>query len=348
MHTDAGTPRTGRTRAREMSMCGCPGAVIGEIDRCPGAPAADAAAFRPGVPGASCEAGMLLADRYRLVEVLGDGATARVWRARDELLDRDVAVKRFHGARAFPVPEARMTARFRHPNVVAVHDILRHEGSWALVMDYYPGGTVASLLGGRRVLTPPVAAAIGLQLLAALRAVHEAGVVHCDVKPSNLLLGREGEVVLSDFGIAEIIGQAPAHPGRREGMVVGSPGYMAPELLQSGSPSPASDLWSMGVTLYTVLEGRAPFSGGDAPWAVATVLHDLPPKSRRAGPLTPLLGRLLAREPMWRPSHDEVYRLLTDAGPAPRGPILAGFAAEMTPAEPATARASDQRHRMCA
>src|SRR2546421_9520920 len=105
MHTDAGTPRTGRAHTRELSMCGCPRAAIGETDCCPGAPAADAAASRRRVPGASGEAGMLLADRYRLVEVLGDGATARVWRARDELLDRDVAVKRFHGTRALPVPE---------------------------------------------------------------------------------------------------------------------------------------------------------------------------------------------------------------------------------------------------
>src|SRR5436305_1246929 len=124
MYTDAGTPRTGRAHTREMSMCGCSGAAIGEIDCCClGSPAAAAAASGPCVAGACGKAGMLLADRYRLVEVLGDGATARVWRARDELLDRDVAVKRFHGTRALPVPEARMTARFRHPNVVAVHDI---------------------------------------------------------------------------------------------------------------------------------------------------------------------------------------------------------------------------------
>jgi serine/threonine protein kinase len=339
----------GGTRTQEMITLGSPAVAVDETRGCrPGLLGTDTAASRARVTGPSGQAAMLLAGRYRLIEVVGQGATASVWRARDELLDRDVAVKWFHGTQALPVPEARMTARFRHPHVVAVHDVLWQDGSWVLVMDYYPGGSLASLLSGRSAVPPPVAASIGVQLLAALRAVHEAGVVHCDVKPANLLLGRDGDLALIDFGIAEISGQDPVHPARREGMVVGSPGYLAPELLQGGSPTPASDLWSMGVTLYTAVEGRPPFSEGDPLETVAAVLHDPPPRSRRAGRLRPLLDRLLVREPNWRPSHDEVHALLTDAGPAPRGPILAGSAVDLPPAEPATSTASDHRHRMCA
>jgi serine/threonine protein kinase len=169
----------------------------------------------------------LLAGRYRLAGLAGRGATASVWRARDELLDRDVAVKQFHKWHPHDVVEARIAAQVRHPNVVAVHDMVQDGGSCWLVMDYHGGTTLATLIRGGRKLPPPVVAALGQQLLAALRAVHAAGVVHCDVKPANLLIGADGHLVLIDFGIAETDGN-PAHPGRRNGYIIGSPAYMAP------------------------------------------------------------------------------------------------------------------------
>jgi eukaryotic-like serine/threonine-protein kinase len=258
------------------------------------------------------EIGMLLAGRYRLAEVVGRGATASVWRARDELLDRDVAVKHFRERQSFAVAEARLAARVRHPNVAAVHDLVRHAGSSWLVMDFHGVTTLATLLRGGRRLPPPVVAGLGQQLLAALRAVHAAGVVHCDVKPSNLLLGDDGRMVLIDFGIAEAVGGAPAHPARRKGDVVGSPAYLAPELVRGAAPQPAADLWSLGATLYTAVEGHGPFPRGDAVSTLTAVLSDPPAPTRRAGRLQPLLARLLDKEATRRPSHDAVQALLVD------------------------------------
>jgi serine/threonine protein kinase len=272
----------------------------------------------------------LLAGRYRLVEVVGRGATASVWRARDVLhrdVDRDVAVKQFR-EHAFAVAEARLAGRVRHPNVVAVHELVQQAGSSWLVMDYHGGTTLASLLRGGRRLPAPVVAALGRQLLGALRAVHAAGVVHGDVKPANLLVDA-GRLVLTDFGISETVEDAaagPAHPARREGDVVGSPAYLAPELVRGGAPQPAADLWSLGATLYAAVEGHVPFPHEDTGPTLAAVLHDPPAPTRHAGCLQPLLARLLDKDPARRPSHDAVAALLTEVGcarPTPwvqRGP----------------------------
>ena len=152
-----------------------------------------------------------------------------------------------------------------------------HAGSCWLVMDYHGRASLASLLrNGRRRLPPAQTAALGLQLLAALRAVHAAGLVHCDVKPANLLLGADGRLVLVDFGIAETIDGGPAHPARRTGHILGTPAYMAPELVRGEAPRPAADLWSLGATLYTVVEGRLPFAYAEAAPTLAAVLHDPP------------------------------------------------------------------------
>jgi serine/threonine protein kinase len=196
--------------------------------------------------------------------------------------------------------------------VAAVHDLIEHDGSSWMVMDYYPGGTLAALLRDRRRLPPPVIAALGLQLATALDAVHAAGIVHCDVKPANLLLGADGRLVLVDFGIAETGPGGPIHPARDQGFVVGSPAYMAPELVRGETARPAADVWSLGATLYAGVEGRPPY-GGDAAEILAAVLNDPPPPARRAGPLAPLLDRLLAKDPAERPSHGAIRAALADA-----------------------------------
>ena len=185
-----------------------------------------------------------------------------------------------------------------------------------LVMEYRDGPTLATLLRGGRSLPPPTVAALGQQLLAALQAVHAAGVVHCDVKPANLLVSDDGSLMLIDFGIAEIEGATPAHPARRSGYVVGSPAYMAPELIRGEAPLPASDLWSLGATLYAAVEGRLPFPQDDAVANLAAVLHDPPAPAWQAGRLQPLLARLLVKDPSERPSHPAVHALLTEARPA--------------------------------
>ena len=221
---------TGGPAQRTLSAGPGPDATVGAARVVP--PTEQPAAADP-------DAGLLLAGRYRLAEVVGRGATARVWRARDELLDRDVAVKQVDHAHGRV--EARLAARVRHPHVSVVHDVVVHDGSDWLVMDYHQGASLATVLSrGRRRLPPAAVAALGLQLLAALRAVHAAGVVHCDVKPANVMLGQDGQPVLVDFGIAETAGGDPAHPARRTGHVVGSPAFMAPELVRGEAPRPTT------------------------------------------------------------------------------------------------------------
>ncbi len=259
------------------------------------------------------EAGVLLAGRYRLAERVGRGATADVWRARDEVLDREVAVKEFHDPHGHGLVEARLAARVRHPNVAAVHDVVEQGRVYRLVMDYCGGTNLVALLRGRHRLPASVAAALGLQLLAALRAVHASGVVHCDVKPANLMLDVDGRLMLIDFGIAEIFGRDPAHPARRSGDVIGSPAYMPPELVLGEAPSPASDLWSLGATLYTAVEGHPPFRHDEDVTTLTAVLHDPPSPARRAGRIQPVLDQLLVKDPAERASHDAIHALLTDA-----------------------------------
>jgi serine/threonine protein kinase len=259
--------------------------------------------------------GVLLAGRYRLVERVGRGATADVWRAHDELLDRDVAIKLFRAHDPIDA-EARLTTRVRHPNVVAVHDLVLHRGSACLVMDYHPGVSLAELLRDRHRLPPSVVAALGRQLSAALEAVHEAGVVHCDVKPANLMIADNGRLVLIDFGIAELGSGEPAHPARRTGDVVGSPAYTAPELVLGGTPRPASDLWSLGTVLFAAVQGRPPFLHEGLVPTLSAVLHDPLPPASRAGRLRPLVEQLLVKDPAARPSSAAIRSMLVEAYPA--------------------------------
>jgi len=277
---------------------------------------------RVPVRAARSPVGELLAGRYRVAELVGHGATGGVWRAEDELLHRAVAVKRLPDRRPEGLAEARMAARVRHPSVVTVHDLIEHDGSSWMVMDYYPGGTLAALLQEQSRLPPPVIAALGLQLVTALDAVHAAGIVHCDVKPANLLLGADGRLVLVDFGIAEAGDSGPVNPVRDEGFVVGSPAYMAPELVRGETASPAADVWSLGATLYAGVEGRPPYAG-DAVEILAAVLNDPPPPARRAGRLAPLLDRLLAKDPAERPAHAAIRTALADVSLAPAAAVAA-------------------------
>ncbi|MET8178455.1 serine/threonine-protein kinase [Streptomyces sp. NPDC005336] len=264
------------------------------------------------------DVGRLIAGRYRLVEQVGRGGMGTVWRAEDELLGRQVAVKQLHVSPHLSEEElttlyertrreARSAARITHPNVVVVHDVVDDQGLPCIVMEYVPSNTLGDLLKNGGAISPQEAARIGRGMIAALRAAHEAGVLHRDVKPGNVLLGPQGRVVLTDFGIAMATGTSTL---TKTGEVVGSIDYIAPERVRGRKPGPASDLWALGATLYQAVEGRAPFrktTAIETGYAIAVEPLD-PPK--RAGALTPLIESLLAKEPELRPTAEETERAL--------------------------------------
>ncbi|MET7762292.1 serine/threonine-protein kinase [Streptomyces sp. NPDC005393] len=264
------------------------------------------------------DVGRLIAGRYRLVEQVGRGGMGTVWRAEDELLGRQVAVKQLHVSPHLSEEElttlyertrreARSAARITHPNVVVVHDVVDDQGLPCIVMEYVPSTTLGDLLKNGGAISPQEAARIGRGMIAALRAAHEAGVLHRDVKPGNVLLGPQGRVVLTDFGIAMATGTSTL---TKTGEVVGSIDYIAPERVRGRKPGPASDLWALGATLYQAVEGRAPFrktTAIETGYAIAVEPLD-PPK--RAGALTPLIESLLAKEPELRPTAEETERAL--------------------------------------
>ncbi|MFC9678912.1 serine/threonine-protein kinase [Streptomyces sp. NPDC056948] len=271
--------------------------------------------------------GRLVAGRYRLAERIGRGGMGTVWLADDEVLGRRVALKRLHeqphlsadelGTRDERMRrEARSAARIVHPNVIVVHDVVEDEGRPCVVMEYVPGHTLADLLQEGRTLPPHEAARIGLAMVSALRAAHEAGVLHRDVKPGNVLLGTGDRVVLTDFGIATTAGSSTL---TRTGEMVGSIDYMAPERVRGLTPGPASDLWALGATLYQTVEGRPPFRRLTAMETAYAIATDPTPPPTRAGPLDPLIESLLAREPESRPSTEETEHSLRAAVDALQG-----------------------------
>jgi hypothetical protein len=278
--------------------------------------------------GTAALGGDLVADRYRLNEVLGSGGMGRVWLAEDELLRRPVAVKEMLGPAADRVEiqlrtvrEARAAARLDHPGVVKVFDVLWLDDRAWIVMEYVRSRSLQIALQADGPFEHRAAARIGLRVLAALRAAHTAGVLHLDVKPQNVLLGDDGRVVLSDFGLA--VTRDP--DGGPEPVVMGSPFYVAPErLTPKVRPSPATDLWSLGATLYAAVEGRSPFVRTDTDASLHAVLHEEPTVMRHPGPLTPVLLDLLAKNRDERPTAPELERRLRQisdgAVPRPRNP----------------------------
>ncbi|MEV6478698.1 serine/threonine-protein kinase [Streptomyces sp. NPDC051576] len=261
--------------------------------------------------------GRLVGGRYRLLERIGSGGMGTVWRAFDELVDREVAVKQprlpgdpedeqFQRAAHRLYREARAAARVDHPSAVAIHDVVIEDELPWIVMELVRGESLHELLG-RGPLTAADSARIGLSVLGALRAAHAVGIVHRDVKPANVLLGPHARVVLTDFGIAHIQGEESL---TASGEFVGSLEFIAPERMSGTGAGPASDLWSLGVLLYAAVEGASPFRRTTVESTLGAILAGDPPEPTRAGPLGPLILRLLARDPEARPGAAEVGAVL--------------------------------------
>jgi eukaryotic-like serine/threonine-protein kinase len=259
-----------------------------------------------------------VAGRYRLAESIGQGGMGRVWRAADEILDREVAVKemRIDGLdaedtrtrRERTLREARATARIDHPNVVRVYDVVDAGERLWIVMELVAGRSLEHIMATEGPLGPREAARIGLGLVAALRQVHAGGVLHRDIKPGNVLVEAAGDrVVLTDFGIAAI---QDAKALTVVGMLVGSPDYMAPERISGRRQGPPSDVWSLGATLCAALAGRSPFSRDTTLATLHAVLYEEPELPPGAGPLRDILAALLEKEPSARPDLTEVEEAL--------------------------------------
>ncbi|ROO89904.1 serine/threonine protein kinase [Actinocorallia herbida] len=275
--------------------------------------------------------GRLLGGRYRLLSEIGRGGMGAVWRATDTMLDRDIAVKEVTFGPGLSqrekdvlkqrtLREAKASARLNHPNVVTVHDVVEEEGRPWIVMELVPAPSLQDILDAERTIEPHRAAEIGLQVLDALRAAHARGILHRDVKPSNILItdGSPARVVLTDFGIAQMEGDVTL---TQTGLVMGSPAYIPPERVQGERATAASDLWSLGATLFAAVEGYAPYERPDAMAALSAALSEPVPRPRNAGRLTRVLEGLLVREPAARMTGDQAMPLLTDVSTSRPNPM---------------------------
>jgi serine/threonine protein kinase len=275
--------------------------------------------------------GRVIAGRYNLQHPIGRGAMGVVWRARDQLLDRDVAVKEVvisaligaderRNAYQRTLREARTAARLSHRGVVAVYDVAEEDGRPWIVMELVPSQSLDQVLVVEGRLPPARAGRIGQQLLSALAAAHSAGVLHRDVKPSNVLIStnRSGEgwderAVLTDFGIAQFEGDPRL---TQTGMVMGSPGFTAPERIRGSDATPASDLWSLGATIYAAVEGRGPYEQrGGAITTMSAIINEDAPIAPHARQLAPIIAALLRRDPSARPSASAAARMFAQALP---------------------------------
>ncbi|MFE2875904.1 serine/threonine-protein kinase, partial [Streptomyces roseus] len=309
----------------------------------------------PGRTGAP-DGQRLVAGRYRLLSRLGEGGMGIVWRARDETLQREVAVKEVRapaGLRAGDLGrmygrlerEAWAAARIPGRNVVTVHDVVTEDDRPWIVMELIRGQSLADLLRSEGPLTPWYAAHIGAEVLSALRAAHAAGVEHRDVKPANVLLAADGRVVLSDFGIAMVEGSTAL---TMTGEVVGSPEYLPPERALGRSSAPESDLWSLGVMLYAAVEGISPFRQDSALGTLRAVVDEEPPVPARAGPLAPVIAGLLRKEPAERTPAAEVAEALRHIARDPDATTAASRSLPEPGPAPASAAALPRRRRTAA
>jgi hypothetical protein len=294
----------------------------------------------------SAVSGRLITGRYRLGSVIGHGGMGVVWRARDELLGRDVAVKELswppdlteqerQTACRRTVREARTAARLTHPNIIRIYDVVEEDdGQPWIVMELLPYRSLRDLVQEEGPLDPARAAQVGLGILAALRAAHAEGIVHRDVTPANILVGPGERAVLTDFGIARAAGSQTL---TNAGTLVGSPSYIAPERARGASAGPPGDLWGLGASLYTAVEGHPPFERPHALATLTAVVADEPERAGHAGPLWPLISALLRKDPDARPDEAEAERLLRGVAHGATTQALAGEPRPPAPVSPGPA-----------
>ncbi|MGW6727729.1 serine/threonine-protein kinase [Nocardia sp. NPDC055029] len=281
----------------------------------------------------------LIAGRYRLTDPIGTGAMGVVWRATDVRLRRTVAVKQLllapglTGSQALEAKlramrEGRIAARLHHPNAITVFDVAEEDGQPWLVMEYMNAPSLAVKLAGGATLPPIEVAGIGAQAAAALSAAHDAGIMHRDVKPANLLVGDDGTVKLTDFGISHATGDVTV---TATGFLAGTPAYLAPEIARGDDPKPAADIFALGSTLYAAVEGAPPFGEGDNPLAVLhAVARGVVPEPKHAGPLGSVLMWLLTASAEDRPTMAQARKALEDVA-AGRVPALPATATKVLP-----------------
>lgn len=289
--------------------------------------------------------GRLLAGRYRLGGVLGRGGMGTVWRADDETLGRTVAVKelRFPGAIdedekrrliTRTLREAKAIARIRNNGAVTVYDVVDEDDRPWIVMELIEGKSLAEAIREDGTLTPRRAAEVGLAILDVLRSAHREGILHRDVKPSNVLIAEDGRVVLTDFGIAQVEGDPSV---TSTGMLVGAPSYISPERARGHKPGPPADLWSLGGLLYASVEGCPPYDKGSAIATLTAVMTEPLDPPKNAGPLTEVIYGLLARDPDQRLDDRGARALLNKVINAPEVPLADSTQVMALPVVPADA-----------
>ncbi|PXY29706.1 serine/threonine-protein kinase [Prauserella flavalba] len=298
----------------------------------------------------SDDEGRVVGGRYRLQSRIGSGAMGVVWRAVDDRLDRTVAVKQLllppglneaetEKARQRAFREGRIAARLQHPNAISLYNVADEDGQPLLVMEYLPSRSLSAVLDERGVLSPVEAARIGAQVASALTAAHAAGVIHRDVKPGNILLGDDGTTKITDFGISRAAGDITV---TSTGLLAGTPAFLSPEAARGSEPGPASDVFSLGATLYAAVEGQPPFGNTENEIALLHTVatgQTIPP--RQAGPLTAPLQAMLSTEPSARPTMAWVAEALQAVAdgrqpPVADPPTLPATAPVPPPRRPAT------------
>ncbi|MBU3871716.1 serine/threonine protein kinase, partial [Streptomyces sp. 4503] len=298
--------------------------------------------------------GRLLAGRYRLGEILGQGGMGTVWRASDQTLGRTVAVKELR----FPssveedekrrlitrtLREAKAIARIRSNGAVTVYDVVDEDDRPWIVMELIEGRSLADAVRDDGPLTPRRAAEVGLAVLDVLRAAHQAGILHRDVKPSNVLISDDGRVVLTDFGIAQVEGDPSV---TSTGMLVGAPSYISPERARGQKPGPPADLWSLGGLLYAAVEGVPPYDKSTAIATLTAVMTEPVEPPKNAGPLEEVIYGLLTKDPALRLDDAGARALLEHAVSAPeetKAPADATRTMSLPPAPPAKDEAAEAK-----
>ncbi|MEU2367945.1 MULTISPECIES: serine/threonine-protein kinase [Streptomyces] len=298
----------------------------------------------------------LLAGRYRLGDVLGRGGMGTVWRAEDETLGRTVAVKELR----FPsnideeekrrlitrtLREAKAIARIRNTSAVTVFDVVQEDDRPWIVMELVEGKSLAEVIREDGLLEPRRAAEVGLAVLDVLRSAHREGILHRDVKPSNVLIADDGRVVLTDFGIAQVEGDPSI---TSTGMLVGAPSYISPERARGHKPGPAADLWSLGGLLYAAVEGTPPYDKGSAIATLTAVMTEPLEEPKNAGPLRDVIHGLLNKDPAQRLDDRAARAMLTAVLSAPDTKDADGRAADATrvvplPEQPGTRESGAKR-----